>query len=98
MKYRIRPSHQVIEFTNKLPPETRGKCKRSLAALNGWKGDILPLQRAMAGFYRLRVGDYRFIFAVRAGMVVDVVFAQERDVVYTLFEAMILAGDFEPLT
>ena len=98
MKYRIKPSRQVIQFTNRLHPDTRRKCKRALVDLENWKGNIIPLARVMAGFYRVRVGNYRFIFAVRTDLMIDVVFAQERDVVYQLFEAMILAGELEPLT
>ncbi len=98
MKYRIKPARQVVEFTSALPPDARRECKRALAALAGWKGNIIPLAGRLSGYNRLRVRGYRFIFAVKSGMVIEVVFAKEREIVYQLFEAMLHAGETEPLT
>ena len=98
MTYRIKPARQVIGFTAALPPKRRGEGKRALAGLAQWRGNILALQGRLTGFYRLRVGGCRYIFAIRPGMVIEVILAAERAVVYQLFEALLHAGELEPLT
>lgn len=99
MKYQIRPARQVIEFTSALPPAGRARCKRALAGLADWNGNIVPLQSAaLCGYYRLRVESSRFIFAVKPGLRVEVVYANERALVYQLFEQLLKAGEFTPLT
>ena len=98
MTYRIKAARQVIEFTASLPPANRRECKRALNGLAQWRGNILALQGRLSGFYRLRVGSYRYLFAIRPGMVIEIVFAGERALVYQLFEALLHAGETEPLT
>ena len=98
MTYRIKPARQVIEFVSSLAPACRSESKRALTNLSLWRGDILALQGRLAGYYRLRVGSYRYLFAIRPGMQIEVIFAGERAVVYHLFEAHLHAGETKPLT
>jgi len=93
MRYRINLSPQAVEFTASLSPSNRLACKRALISLQERKGNILALQGRLAGFYRLRVGRVRYILAIRSGMVIDVIYAEERNVVYQTFESRIKGGD-----
>ncbi len=98
MPYRIKPARQMIEFVSSLPPARPSESKRTLINLGLWQRDILALQGRLAGYYRLRVGSYRYLFAIRPGMQIEVIFAGERAVVYHLFEAHLHAGETKPLT
>ena len=98
MPYQIKPARQVIEFVSSLPPARRAESKRALANLSLWRGDILTLQGRLAGYHRLRVGSYRYLIAIRPGMLIEIIFAGERAVVYQLFEALLHAGETKPLT
>ena len=98
MTYRIKPARQVIEFVSSLPPARRSESKWALANLSLWRGDILALQGRLAGYYRLRVGSYRYLVAIRPGMQIEIIFAGERAVVYQLFETLLHAGETKPLT
>ena len=97
MKYRIKPARQVLDFVTSLPPQPRRESKQALAALANWRGDISPLKKQLEGYHRLRVDGYRFVFEVKAGMLIEVVFAESRDVVYQIFETMVKAGEVRPL-
>lgn len=44
-----------------------------LAALENPKDRLLPLSATLAGFYKLRIGDYRLIFEVKAQQLVLIV-------------------------
>lgn len=98
MTYRIKPARQVIEFVSSLPPARPSESKRTLIKLSLWHGNILALQERLAGYYRLRVGSLRYLFAIHPGMQIEVIFAGERAVVYQLFEALLHAGESNPLS
>ena len=71
-----------------LAPVPRKTLRTALRELAQDRGDILPLEKPLDGFYRLRVGRYRIIFHY---IVVDGVrvarcdYAERRNLVYELF-------------
>ena len=83
----VRPSVQVVDFARRLAPEPRRALKRALEDLQREKGDIRPLEAALAGTYRLRVGRHRIIFSSAQDGAIEAVFAEDRSIVYEVFEA-----------
>jgi mRNA-degrading endonuclease RelE of RelBE toxin-antitoxin system len=77
-------------FVDRLAPESRRKIKLALRGLEAGRGYCLPLRERLAGYHRLRVGGYRIVFRYLPGRVVECVFAEERSLVYHLFEREIL--------
>lgn len=70
--------------------------KRAILALAEERGDIRALTDELAGFHRLRVGRFRVVFRYLPGRVIDCVYAEERKLIYEVFEAelrRILADD-----
>ena len=62
MKYQIVVEKRAAKFIRKQQPEQQKRILQALAQLPGM-GDIKPMAGA-AGFYRLRVGDYRILYTV----------------------------------
>ena len=87
MNRRLRPAVQVIEFAKRLAPEPRRAVKRALEELRAERGDIRALEGALSGYYRLRVGKFRIVFAYAADGAIEAIFMEERSLVYELFEA-----------
>ena len=87
MNRRLRPAVQVIEFAKRLAPEPRRAVKRALEELRAERGDIRALEGALSGYYRLRVGRFRIVFAYAADGAIEAIFMEERSLVYELFEA-----------
>jgi len=87
MSRRLRVSDQVLRFATLLAPEPRRVLKRALRALASEQGDILPLEGGLSGYYRLRVGRHRVLFAYASDGALEVLFAEERSLVYEVFEA-----------
>jgi len=87
MSREVRPSAQVIEFSRRLAPEPRRAIKKALAGLARDQGDIRALEAPLSDYYRLRVGRYRIVFRYARKGDVEVVFVEERQLVYELFEA-----------
>ncbi|SDR81299.1 hypothetical protein [Opitutus sp. GAS368] len=83
----LRPAVQVIDFAKRLAPESRRAVKHALQELRAERGDIRALEGNLAGYYRLRVGRFRIIFAYAADGALEAVFMEERAFVYDLFEA-----------
>jgi mRNA interferase RelE/StbE len=83
----VRPALQVIDFVRRLPPEPRRAARLALKGLVHEKGDIRALEGTLAGYYRLRVGRHRIIFAYAGDGAIEVVFIEERSLVYEVFEA-----------
>lgn len=83
----LRPAAQVIAFARRLAPEPRRAVKHALQELRRERGDIRALEGALAGYYRLRVGRFRIIFAYAADGAIEAVFMEERSLVYEVFEA-----------
>ena len=87
MKRVLRPALQVIEFAKRLAPEPRRAVQHALQELRAERGDIRALEGALSGYYRLRVGRFRIIFAYAADGAIEAVFMEERSLVYEVFEA-----------
>lgn len=83
----LRPAVQVIDFAKRLAPEPRRAVKHALQELRAERGDIRALEGNLAGYYRLRVGRFRIIFAYATDGAIEAVFMEERSFVYDLFEA-----------
>ncbi|MGA2691046.1 MAG: cytotoxic translational repressor of toxin-antitoxin stability system [Opitutaceae bacterium] len=86
MKYRVQVREQVKAFIETLGPESRRKIRLSLRGLESERGDCLPLKEALSGYHRLRVGGNRVVFRYLPGRVIECVFAEERSLIYHLFE------------
>jgi len=74
----------VRDYLRWLAPEPRRLAKAALAALP--KGDTKPLAEELAGLYRLRVGQHRFIYRPQAGRL-EVFYAAPRSIVYEYLSA-----------
>ncbi len=83
----VRPATQVVDFAKRLAPEPRLSFKHALQVLRSERGDIRALEGALAGYYRLRISRFRAIFAYAADGAIEVVFMEERSLVYEVFEA-----------
>ncbi|HXC02256.1 MAG TPA: hypothetical protein VNU49_06355 [Opitutaceae bacterium] len=86
----VRPAVQVIEYVRRLAPEPRRAIKRSLMDLRNEGGDIQALEGNLTGYYRLKVGRHRLIFAYAQDEAIEVVFIEERSLVYEVFEAQFI--------
>jgi mRNA-degrading endonuclease RelE of RelBE toxin-antitoxin system len=64
--------------------------KQALRELQRERGDIQPLEQALTGYCRLRVGRFRVIFRYRDAKTIDALFAEERGIVYEVFEQQFL--------
>jgi mRNA-degrading endonuclease RelE of RelBE toxin-antitoxin system len=81
---------QVEKFVRSLPPIPRRRLVLAMKALPS--GDIKALEGKLAGYWRLRDGGYRLIFAdsMKAGVrTFDCIFVERRPIVYDLFEQML---------
>jgi mRNA interferase RelE/StbE len=83
----LRPAVQVIEYVRRLAPEPRRAIKRALAGLCHERGDIRALEGKLSGYYRLKVGRHRLIFSYAKDHAIEVIFIEERSLVYEVFEA-----------
>ena len=87
MTRNLRTAIQVIAFAKRLAPEQRRAVKRALQDLRHERGDLRALEGTLVGYYRLRVGKFRLIFAYARDDAIEVVFMEERSLVYEVFEA-----------
>jgi mRNA-degrading endonuclease RelE of RelBE toxin-antitoxin system len=90
MKRRIQVRGQVKEFLERLAPEPRRRIKLAIRALGDDSGARLALKEQLAGYHRLRVGGYCVIFRYLPGQIIECVFAEERSLVYQIFEREML--------
>lgn len=90
MKCRVQLRSQVKNFLDRLSPDPRRRLKLAIRALETERGSKLALREQLAGYHRLRVGGYRVIFRYLPGRVIECVFAEERSLVYQLFEREML--------
>jgi mRNA-degrading endonuclease RelE of RelBE toxin-antitoxin system len=91
MKTRIELDPQVVQFVRSLAPEARLLVRRAIRTLEREQGDLKPLEEQLAGYWRLRVGNYRVIirfFSVKGERVARCVYAERRSVIYELFAAL----------
>ncbi len=87
---------QTETFMRALAPEPRRRLVRALKALP--TGDIKALEGRLSGYWRVRVGGYRIIYAdsVKAGIrTFDCLFAERRSLVYELFEQILVEEALE---
>jgi mRNA interferase RelE/StbE len=92
MKIKVFLGQQVHHFIKSLPPESKRSLRLALKALEKEKGDIKSLRERLDGYYRLRVGGYRIIFAVNIVdniKRIDCLFAERRKLVYEVFSDML---------
>ena len=83
----LRTALQVIDFTRRLAPDQRRAVKAALQELRRERGDLRALEGTLAGYYRLRVGRFRLILAYASDGAIEVIFIEERGLVYEVFEA-----------
>jgi mRNA-degrading endonuclease RelE of RelBE toxin-antitoxin system len=84
----VKYSTQVIDALRNMHPGVRRDLRRQMdAAANGRPCDIKPLQGALDGLWRLRVGRYRVICFYEDGeLVAD--YLGTRNVIYDLYLSM----------
>jgi len=83
----LRTAIQVVEFASRLAPDQRRAAKSALRELRHERGDLRALEGTLAGYYRLRVGRFRLIFSYARDGAIEVIFIEERGLVYEVFEA-----------
>jgi len=86
MKYQVLVRDQVKRFVGRLAPDARRKIKSAMRELAADRGNCLPLRERFSGYHRLRVGGYRVVFRYLPGRTIECVFAEERSLVYQLFD------------
>jgi mRNA interferase RelE/StbE len=92
---KILASDQVARWLRNLPPEPKQRVRAALKRLERWQGDIKPLQGELEGFYRLRVGGYRIVCHMISRSVVQLEYADIRDVVYEAFRQLRLLTEMD---
>ncbi len=91
MKTKLVLEEQVRQFIRELPPEPRSSLRHALKELAREKGDVEPLHEELRAYWRLRVGNFRLVFAYRSTKserVIHCLFVERRAVVYQLFGAI----------
>jgi len=92
---RISASNQVARWLRNLPPESKRRVCGALRGLERWQGDIKPLRAKLEGFYRLRVGGYRMVCRMISKSLVQLEYADTRDVVYEAFRQLRLLSEMD---
>lgn len=90
---KILASDQVAGWLGGLPPDPKRRVRAALKRLEKWKGDIKALRGDLDGFYRLRVGGYRIVYRVMDGKVIQLEYADARDIVYEAFRQLRILGE-----
>jgi mRNA interferase RelE/StbE len=90
LNYSVTIKEPLHSFLRRLAPEPHRAMRKALKELSGGKGDIRSLDQPLAGYYRLRVGKYRVIFRYRDEKTIDALFAEERSLVYEVFEEQLI--------
>ena len=90
---KVEISERVVAFVRRQAPEPRRSLRRALRRLASERGDIRALEGPLTGYSRLRVGPYRIVFAYatepRQSTCIRCIYAERRDVVYTVFRKML---------
>jgi len=92
---RISASDQVAGWLRNLQPESKRRVRAALRGLEHWRGDIKPLRGELEGFYRLRVGGYRIVCRTISKTLVQLEYADTRDVVYEAFRQLRLLTEMD---
>jgi mRNA interferase RelE/StbE len=87
MKFEVKVRDQVRTFASTLGLEHRRAFKRAVLGLASEKGDIKALGDPLSGYYRLKVAQFRVIFRYVPGRVIECVYAEERKLIYEIFES-----------
>jgi mRNA interferase RelE/StbE len=87
--YSVRFSPQLQAFVHTLAPTPRRALRTALGRLAQERGDLKALEGELAGYWRLSVGRYRVIFCYIAPHTIDCIFAEERQLVYEAFSALL---------
>lgn len=87
MAYNVKVRQQVMDFAASRGMDHRRALKRGILALAKEQGDIKALHEPLDGYYRLRVARFRVIFRYQPGHIIECVFAEERRLVYEIFES-----------
>ncbi|HMP76629.1 MAG TPA: hypothetical protein PKE12_10070 [Kiritimatiellia bacterium] len=88
---KVEVSDQVLAFCRTLAPEPRRLLRDGLRRLEREEGDVQPLEGALMGFYRLRLGRYRVVFhyvQARGRRVLRCEYAGERSIIYQMFSQL----------
>ena len=100
MKTKVRVGRQVEGFLKALAPEPRRKLRLAMKNLADDKGDLKLLEGKLSGFWRLRVGNIRVVFEVKAiggTRVIFCFYADYRSIVYMVLEQLLASGLIEEL-
>ena len=81
----------VFDFLRRLAPEPRQTIKRALKELTKGRGDIRSLEQRLTGYYRLRAGKFRVVFRYTTSDEIEFIFAEERSMVYEVFESQFIS-------
>jgi mRNA-degrading endonuclease RelE of RelBE toxin-antitoxin system len=92
---KILASDQVAGWLRNLPPEPKQRVRATLKGLERWQGDIKPFRGELEGFYRLRVGGYRIVCRKISRALVELEYADTRDVVYEAFRQLRLLTEMD---
>jgi len=92
---KISASDQVAKWLRKSPPEPKQRVRAAFRRLERWQGDIKPLRGELEGFYRLRVGGYRIVCRMVSKSLVQLEYADTRDVVYEAFRQLRLLTEID---
>lgn len=86
MSYKVIVTELAAEFVKRLSPDPRRAIKKAFKDLRMERGEIRSLEDPLTGHYRIRVGKYRIIFRYQDNMTIEVVFVEERKIVYEVYE------------
>jgi mRNA interferase RelE/StbE len=92
---KILASDQVAKWLRNSPPEPKQRVRAAFRRLERWQGDIKPLRGELEGFYRLRVGGYRIVCRMVSKSLVQLEYADTRDVVYEAFRQLRLLTEID---
>ena len=92
---KIFASDHVAKWLRNLSPESKQRVRAALKGLERWQGDIKPLRGELEDFYRLRVGGYRIVCRKISGAIVQLEYADTRDVVYEAFRQLRLLTEMD---
>lgn len=87
MSFKVKVRPPVWVFATTLGLEHRRAFKRAVLGLAKEKGDIKALGDKLSGYYRLKVARYRIIFRYTPDRTIECVFAEERKLIYEIFES-----------
>ena len=90
---KISASEQVQSWLAGLPPETKRRVRLALRGLARGRGDIKGLIGPLTGFNRLRIGGLRIIFRQTSPREILLEYANNRDVIYELYQEILTSRD-----